>query len=149
MALKPSEYFARNCAVAPSSTHRSEIEMRHEIGVDRLLFGTDYPHHEGTWPNTRAWIQVAFEGVSEDEARRMLGENAIELYGLDGGALGEVADQIGPLPADVLVDHHTVEQGLIDHFHKRAGFSRPADAVDVESVSADFADDLARIAGAR
>jgi len=149
LALKPSEYFARNCAVAPSSTHRSEIEMRHEIGVDRLLFGTDYPHHEGTWPNTRAWIQVAFEGVPEAEARRMLGENAIELYGLNRGALGEVADRIGPSPADVLVDHHTVEQGLIDHFHKRAGFSRPADAVDVESVSAGFADDLARITGAR
>ena len=50
MRRRPSEYFASNCGVAPSSPHRAEIEMRHEIGVERFRFGVDYPHPEGTGP---------------------------------------------------------------------------------------------------
>lgn len=145
LALSPREYFERNCAVAPSSTHRSEVEMRHEIGVHKVLFGTDYPHHEGTWPNTREWIKVAFEGVPEDEARLILGENAISLYGLDRARLAAIADRIGPSPAEVLVDRHDVPQPLIDHFHKRSGFSRPADPVDASTIQSQFRSDLAAI----
>jgi predicted TIM-barrel fold metal-dependent hydrolase len=148
MALKPSEYFARNCAVAPSSTHRSEIELRHEIGVHKMLFGTDYPHHEGTWPNTRAWITVAFEGVPEDEARLVLGENAISFYGLDRAKLAETAERIGPLPSEVLVSKADVDQSLIDHFHKRSGFSRPADPVDVDAIATAFHADALQLQGA-
>jgi predicted TIM-barrel fold metal-dependent hydrolase len=83
MKLKPSDYFERQCAVGPSSTHRSEILMRSEIGLHKMMFGTDYPHHEGTWPNTREWIKVAFEGVPEADARLVLGQNAVNFYGLD------------------------------------------------------------------
>jgi predicted TIM-barrel fold metal-dependent hydrolase len=35
LKMKPSEYFARNCVMAPSSPHRAEIELRHQIGVER------------------------------------------------------------------------------------------------------------------
>jgi Amidohydrolase len=136
MALKPSEYFERNCAVAPSSTHRSEIELRHEIGVHKMMFGTDYPHHEGTWPNTRAWITVAFEGVPE--ARPILGENAISFYGLDRTSLVKTAEAIGPLPSEVLVSNANVDQSLVEHFHKRSGFSRPADPVDTDAIASAF-----------
>jgi predicted TIM-barrel fold metal-dependent hydrolase len=145
LKLSPSEYFEQNCAVAPSSPHRSEVEMRHEIGVHKMLFGTDYPHHEGTWPNTREWIKVAFEGVPEGEARRILGENAIELYGLDRAKLATIADRIGPWPAEVLVAKHDVPESLIEHFHTRSGFSRPADPVDVESIEQAFRSDLAAV----
>jgi predicted TIM-barrel fold metal-dependent hydrolase len=146
LKLKPSEYFARNCAVGPSSTHRSEVEMRHEIGVERMMFGTDYPHHEGTWPNTRDWIKVAFEGVPENEARLILGENAICWYGLDRAPLAAIAERIGPSAAEVLVSAHDVDPGLVEHFHKRSGFSRPADPVDVESLGRAFHEDLASVA---
>jgi predicted TIM-barrel fold metal-dependent hydrolase len=146
LKLKPSEYFARNCAVGPSSTHRSEIEMRHEIGVERMMFGTDFPHHEGTWPNTQDWIKVAFEGVPEHEARLILGENAISFYGLDRDPLAAIAERIGPSAADVLVSAHDVDSGLVEHFHKRSGFSRPADPVDVDSLGRAFHEDLAAVA---
>jgi hypothetical protein len=96
LAMKPSEYYRRNCAVAPSSTHRAEVEMRHEIGLEQMIFGMDYPHHEGTWPNTRAWIQAAFAGVPEHEARLILGENAIRFYGLDRDHLARVAARMSP-----------------------------------------------------
>ena len=64
--------------------------MRHEIGIDTIAFGRDYPHPEGTWPNTVGWIREAFEGVPEPELRKMLGENAIGRLGLDGVALDAV-----------------------------------------------------------
>ncbi|MCU1361852.1 MAG: putative amidohydrolase, partial [Ilumatobacteraceae bacterium] len=61
LTKKPSEYFVSNCFVTPSSPHRCETdELRHQIGVDQFLVGTDYPHPEGTWPNTKDWIRLAF-----------------------------------------------------------------------------------------
>jgi hypothetical protein len=43
---------------------------------------------------------------------------------------------------EVLVDRHDVEQRLIDHFHKRGGFSRPADPVDVDGIAELFRCDI-------
>ena len=67
-------------------------------GLHRFMFGTDYPHPEGTWPNTREWIRDAFAGVPLNEARLILGLNAVRCYGLDGEALRKVADNVGPAP---------------------------------------------------
>jgi predicted TIM-barrel fold metal-dependent hydrolase len=145
LAMKPSEYFARNCFIAPSSIHLAEVEMRHEIGVDRLLFGMDYPHHEGTWPNTREWIQVAMAGIPEAEARAILGDNAINFYGLDRVKLQKVADRIGPLASEVLLTKHNVEQRLVDHFHKRSGFARPADPIDAAGIEGAYRSDAALV----
>src|SRR5207249_1167270 len=102
LKLKPSEYWTRNCAATPSSVHRSEMEMRHQIGVHNMLFGVDYPHPESTWPNTLDWIRASFTGVPEDEARLIPGENAIRIYGLDHDKLASVAAKIGPRPQEVL-----------------------------------------------
>jgi predicted TIM-barrel fold metal-dependent hydrolase len=145
LTMKPSEYFARNCIIAPSSIHLSEVQMRHEIGVDRLLFGMDFPHHEGTWPNTKEWIQVSMAGVPHDEARKIMGENAIRFYGLDHAKLQQVADRIGPLASEVLLDQHAVEQRLVDHFDKRSGFARPADPIDASLIDQAFRDDAANL----
>jgi len=100
-----------------------------------------YPHYEGTWPNTREWIQVSMAGVPEIEARAILGENAIQFYGLDRDKLEKVADRIGPLASEVLVNHHSVDQRLVDHFHKRAGYARPADPIDAEVIERSFRSD--------
>jgi predicted TIM-barrel fold metal-dependent hydrolase len=144
LTMRPSEYVARNCVMAPSSPHRAEIELRNEIGVDRLLFGMDFPHHEGTWPNTWDWIRDSFRGVSESDARRILGENAIDVYGLDRAKLTALAEKIGPDPADLLGDFH-VDPQLIDHFHNRAGYLRPVEEIDVASITTAFSADLAAV----
>ena len=81
--LKPSEYWRRNCLAGASFIHKAEVEMRHDIGVETILFGRDYPHFESTWPHTTQWLQDAFHGVPENEVRLMLGENAIGFFGLD------------------------------------------------------------------
>ena len=148
--LTPTEYYHEHCAVAPSSTHRAEVEMRHDIGLRQMLFGVDYPHHEGTWPNTKEWIQAAFAGVPEDEARLILGENAIDFYDLDRDHLADIAARIGPEPSEVLgeVGDHVVDERLVEHFHKRGGFSRPADPVDTDAIAVAFRADLAGVGAA-
>src|SRR6185295_10371158 len=98
---KPSEYWRDNCIAGASFVHKVEIEMRDEIGVRNILFGRDYPHPEGTWPNTPDWLRDAFAGVPEDELRLMLGENAIDFFGFDRGPLEAIAERIGPRVADV------------------------------------------------
>ena len=50
---KPSEYWQEHCLMALSFVHKAEVAMRHEIGVETIAFGRDFPHAEGTWPNTR------------------------------------------------------------------------------------------------
>ena len=72
-----------------------EVRARHEIGIDKLMFGTDYPHMEGTWPNTQDWIRTTLGAIPETEARMILGENAIEFYGLDRELLERTARHRG------------------------------------------------------
>jgi predicted TIM-barrel fold metal-dependent hydrolase len=146
--LTPSEYWARNCFVTPSSIHRCEIEQRYEIGVDNMLFGTDYPHPESTWPNTLDWIRAIFGSVPEAEARKILGENAIRLYGLDRAKVQAVADRIGPEPA-TLLGAHAIDERYVPHWDARAGFSRGPEQIDVGAIDELLAEDLRELAGVR
>jgi predicted TIM-barrel fold metal-dependent hydrolase len=134
LKVKPSEYWARHFYVTPSSPRKYEVEMRHEIGLTKLMFGTDYPHPEGTWPNTQDWIRAAFDGVPEAEARLILGENAVACYGLDLALLEKVADRIGPEPSDLLGAAKRVKPELIADFHKRSDYGSPPEAVDISHV---------------
>ena len=52
LSLLPSEYFARNCWVGASFMSRPSVAARYDLGVDKLMWGTDYPHDEGTFPYT-------------------------------------------------------------------------------------------------
>jgi hypothetical protein len=119
-----------------------EVEMRHEIGVESLLFGADTTHFEGTWPNTWDWIRDAFVGVPESEARAILGENAIRTFGLDARVLGAVANRIGPTPAQVLNANSSVDPRLIAHFDKRSAYLRPAEVIDTQELDEWVARDL-------
>jgi predicted TIM-barrel fold metal-dependent hydrolase len=57
------------------------VRSRHDIGVDRMLWSSDYPHISANWPNTQILLQATFSGVVPDEAERMLVGNAARLYG--------------------------------------------------------------------
>jgi predicted TIM-barrel fold metal-dependent hydrolase len=103
LSMRPSEYLRRNCVLAASTPGPDEIERRHEIGVGNLIWGNDLPHPEGTYPHTRRWINERFAAVPRDEARRILGENAADLYGLDRAALAPIVERIGPTVDEVHV----------------------------------------------
>ena len=133
MRNRPSEYWETNCYAGASSTRPDEIGLRYEIGIDRLMFGRDYPHPEGTWPNTHDWIRAAMGQIPEQELRAILGENAIACYELDRDALKKIAERIGPQPEDLLGDH-VVAAEKIEHFDARSGFNKGVPEFDAASV---------------
>ena len=100
LSCKPSEYFARNVLLGASCMPRREAEMRHEIGVERIAWGSDYPHPEGTWPNTAEHMKETFHQLPEDELALMLGGNAARWYGFDTEKLAPIVDRIGPHKSD-------------------------------------------------
>ncbi len=97
----PSEYWKQNCYIAGSFMAPFEAAARHEVGLRNLMWGSDYPHAEGTWPRTELALRHTFAAVPEDELRLILGENAVEVYSLDYDTLRDIADRIGPLPEDL------------------------------------------------
>jgi len=100
LTMKPSEYFGRNIHVACSALPDEETtESYYKIGIDRVLWGTDYPHPEGTWPATMLKMQESLGGLPEDDIAKMLGLNALKLYDVDEAGLMALANRIGPARA--------------------------------------------------
>jgi predicted TIM-barrel fold metal-dependent hydrolase len=101
LSLLPSEYFRRNCYLGASLMIRAEVDARHAIGVDKMMWGADYPHAEGTYPFSRESMRLLFHDVPPHECRQMLGANAVHLYGFDQAYLQQVADRVCPTVAEV------------------------------------------------
>ncbi|MFT3791209.1 MAG: amidohydrolase family protein [Rudaea sp.] len=100
MTMKPSEYFARHVWIGCSALPDNETtESYYKIGIDRILWGTDYPHPEGTWPNTHEKMMESLGGLPEADIGKMLGGNALSVYDVDARALNALAAKIGPLKA--------------------------------------------------
>ena len=67
-----------------------------------MLWGSDYPHYEGTYPHSKLAIRHTFNDVTDDEARLMLGLNAAKLYDFDLEKLAPLVAEIGIRPEQVL-----------------------------------------------
>ena len=91
-----TEYFHQNCWMGVSGPGKSDIEARYDVGLDRFMWGSDYPHDEGTHPNTREHLRRRFADLDNSEVRMMLAENAAKLYDFDLDALGKLAEAYGP-----------------------------------------------------
>jgi predicted TIM-barrel fold metal-dependent hydrolase len=77
----PSTYFRSNV----SATFQHDpvgVRERAEIGVDNLMWASDFPHSDSTWPRSREYVARDFAGVPEPELRRITHDNAARLYGL-------------------------------------------------------------------
>lgn len=146
LTMTPSEYWRRNCACGTSLMRYGDVAARHEVGINKLMFGSDYPHFEGTWPNTHDWIRATLGDVPEDEARAILGENAIEFYGLDRELLEKTAKRVGPLYSE-LFNGQPVDPQLIRHFEFRAGINKPV-SFPVDKMDQAVAEDRAGAASA-
>jgi predicted TIM-barrel fold metal-dependent hydrolase len=143
----PSEYWKTNCLAGASFIHRAEVERRHDLGVETILFGRDFPHHESTWPQTKDFLRAAFAGVPEDEVRSMLGGNGIRFFGLDGDRLADIARRIGP-SIDEIIGDHRVSPELIESFAARSGYLKPYEGDErLAAVDKRLVEDLAAIGG--
>ncbi|MBJ7426253.1 MAG: amidohydrolase family protein [Ilumatobacteraceae bacterium] len=116
--MLPSEYIDRNVFIGASNTKRRELGMRYEIGVGNIMWGNDFPHPEGTWPNTRAWLKKTFHDIPIDETRRMVGLSAAELFSFDLAKLKVHADRMAPCPSDFgqVTDDDPTAQRLTDRW---------------------------------
>jgi predicted TIM-barrel fold metal-dependent hydrolase len=62
------------------------VKLRHEVGVDKIIWGGDFPHVESDWPNSAKTLERQFEGVPKDEQDLMVAGNAIRFLHLDAAA---------------------------------------------------------------
>jgi len=97
----PSDYFGTNIFIGASTMSKEEIRRRYVIGTDVVMWGTDYPHPEGTWPHTLQKLQSDFATVPVDDTADMLGITAARVYGFDLDELVPIASRIGPTPAQL------------------------------------------------
>jgi hypothetical protein len=147
---KPSEWWESNCLAGVSFMHKVEVEIRDEIGVDGMCFGRDYPHAEGTWPNTYDYLRALFAGVPERDTRKILGENAIRFFGLDAAAIAKIAERVGPTIEEITGDAPDVDPALISHLGDRTGYLKPAErGTRLGEIEDDLQRDLSRYATAR
>jgi predicted TIM-barrel fold metal-dependent hydrolase len=101
LSLTPLEYFRRNCSIGASMLPRHDVKYCGVLGFDRIMWGTDAPHPEGSAPHTTEALRTTLFDVAEPELRAMLGETAARRYGFDLDALAPVAAAIGPTVAEV------------------------------------------------
>jgi predicted TIM-barrel fold metal-dependent hydrolase len=101
LSMSPSEYFRRNFWVGASFLRPSEAPLVEDIGIERIMWGDDYPHSEGTYPHTREALRVAFASRPEEEVVAMVETNAASFYGFDLDRLRGIGRRIGPTVEEV------------------------------------------------
>ncbi|MFN8025413.1 MAG: amidohydrolase family protein [Acidimicrobiia bacterium] len=105
-----SEYFQQNCSMAVSMPVHSDVAAIETIGIDKFMWGSDYPHDEGTYPFTREHLRQIFPAFTPAELTQVLTTNAARMYDFDLDALAPLAAQYGPtvdelaVPLDQLPD---------------------------------------------
>jgi predicted TIM-barrel fold metal-dependent hydrolase len=96
-----TEYFHQNCWVGASQPGPADAAVRSMMGDDRFMWGSDYPHDEGTYPYTREHLRQIFSDTPRDELQRILAGNAARLYGFDLDALAPLAATYGPAVEEI------------------------------------------------
>ena len=76
----PSDYFHRN-VFASFQEDNVALRVRDYIGVETLLWGSDYPHTESTFPRSREILSRILADVPADEVRHIVSGNCADLYG--------------------------------------------------------------------
>ena len=87
---KPSEYFRSNF-YATFEDDEAGMLTRHLIGIENLLWGNDYPHHDSIWPHSMDALERCMSGVPADEKEKMVWSNTIDLYNIDVSKLPVLA----------------------------------------------------------
>jgi predicted TIM-barrel fold metal-dependent hydrolase len=80
--MLPSDFFHRNVFVGFQEDPQG-ITLRNLIGVDNLMWGSDYPHHESTFPKSREILEKILVDCTEEEKAKIAGGNAARVYRLD------------------------------------------------------------------
>jgi uncharacterized protein len=79
---RPSEYLKEHAYWGFFEDHIG-VKLRHEIGVDRIMWSTDFPHVVTRWPHSLKMMDSQMEGVPQEERQKMVAGNAIKFFRLD------------------------------------------------------------------
>jgi predicted TIM-barrel fold metal-dependent hydrolase len=82
LKMKPSEYFRRQI-YATFIDDAFGIHNRHQVGVEHIMWSSDYPHTQSSWPHSQEIIARDFADVPEEEKRQIVRENVMRLYDLE------------------------------------------------------------------
>ena len=80
LKMKPSDYWRRQCF----ATYQSDpigLRLLDILGEDNVIWGSDFPHPDGVWPDSKAFIEREFEHIPKTIKQKILCDNAAELYG--------------------------------------------------------------------
>jgi predicted TIM-barrel fold metal-dependent hydrolase len=81
LTMRPSDYWRRQCK-ATFQFDRIGTKLVEDIGVETLMWGSDYPHGDGVWPESTKYIEEQFADLSRDDVHKITCENAGLFYGL-------------------------------------------------------------------
>ena len=80
LTMNPSAYWHRNCRVIyqsdPVGIHCIDL-----LGEDNVMWGSDFPHHDGVWPDSQSFIECEMAGMDEALVSKVVFHNAARLYG--------------------------------------------------------------------
>src|SRR6516165_4618386 len=102
MKLRPSEYFARQCAISFEVDERTLPALAPFVGAERIVWGSDYPHHDATFPGAVDALRATIAPCPTATQAKVLGLNAREAYRLPSrhpGAAGLVGDYFAAVTA--------------------------------------------------
>jgi predicted TIM-barrel fold metal-dependent hydrolase len=91
-----SEYFEQNCWMGVSQPGPADAAAGFELGLHKFMWGSDYPHDEGTYPFTREHLRAVFHDTPAAELRQILAGNTARMYDFDLDALAPLAARFGP-----------------------------------------------------
>ena len=79
LTMPPSHYWRRQCW-ATYQTDPIGVKLLDELGADRVMWGSDFPHPDGVWPDSQEFIQRELGHLPEPTRAKVVGENAAKLY---------------------------------------------------------------------
>ena len=102
LKLRPSEYFARQCAISFEVDERTLPALTPFVGAERIVWGSDYPHHDATFPGAVDAIRATVAACPTAVQAKVLGLNARGIYRLPrrhDGAAGLIDDYFAAVTA--------------------------------------------------
>ena len=88
LSMEPIDYFYRNiCFTYINEQHA--VENRELIGLDNLMFATDYPHSASTWPKSQEIVERDMTSYSctEEEKRKLIHDNVLRIFNIKAPVL--------------------------------------------------------------
>jgi predicted TIM-barrel fold metal-dependent hydrolase len=80
LTMRPSEYWRRQCR-ATYQSDRIGIKLLDDLGHDAIMWGSDFPHPDGVWPDSSEFIERELGHLAPEVRHKIVCENAGKLYG--------------------------------------------------------------------